>query len=147
MTEEKIKVLLVEDHPAAGRGIKDALSNKADVTLVTTYDEAKALLLSQKFDALITDNRFPKSQEDQDIEDRGIRLIEALRKSSSRNKDIPVLFQSLDAGASTVQLAQQAGADMVIGKDEVNRYAEFVDNVIAGKYQRNITPGAEGRPL
>ena len=106
MSEEKTKVLLVEDDKNLGNLLKEYLTAKNySTTLAVNVKEGFDLFIKNKFDVCILDVMMP-------IKD-GITLAKEIR---ANNKNIPIIFLTAKGMKEDVIEGFQAGADDYITK-------------------------------
>ena len=98
-----MRVLVVEDDPLVGDGIRRALSGGAFAAdLVSSAEAAKSALDTESFDLVIADIGLPRQN--------GLQLVRSLR---SRGKVIPILIltarDGLEDRVTALDLGQQPG--------------------------------------
>jgi len=105
----KPRILLADDEPALLAAIGEYLGCCGwEVHAVQTADEAKRLLQSESYAAVITDLRFsgPEGTE-------GLRVVAAARERQAR---IPVVVLTGHGSDDTETLARKLGADLFVPK-------------------------------
>lgn len=108
--EEKIKVLLVDDHRMFRNGLRKIIEEQDDLTVVGEAGDGKeAVNLSRKIspDVILMDVNMPKMDG-----------IEASRKISSDMPDIRIIGVSLHDSPEVIQEIRNAGASAYLKKTE-----------------------------
>jgi DNA-binding response OmpR family regulator len=106
MSENKTRILLVEDDPNLGFVIKDNLAIKGyDVTLCKDGAEGEATFNTDVFHLCIFDVMLPKKD--------GFSLARAVRE---KNKEVPIIFLTAKAMIEDKLAGFQTGADDYITK-------------------------------
>nr|WP_315203626.1 response regulator transcription factor [uncultured Flavobacterium sp.] len=125
---DKIQVVLADDHVFVRDGIKSLLENEANITVVgeaTDGLEALILIDELKPDLLILDIRMPNMT--------GIEVVEQLR---SKNNLVKIVMLSMHESEEYVLKSIQAGADGYLlkgsSKEEFLKAVHTVSN--GGKY-------------
>jgi CheY-like chemotaxis protein len=95
------RVLVVDDHPVLRRLIRIELSDTYEIVDSGEPEQALALALEFRPDAILLDLRMPKYS--------GYQLLQMFT-SFSRTHMIPVIVVSGEAGGQTKELCQQSGA-------------------------------------
>jgi two-component system nitrate/nitrite response regulator NarL len=125
---DKIRVVLADDHVFVRDGIKSLLENEVNITVVgeaTDGLEALTLIEELKPDLLILDIRMPNMT--------GIEVVEQLR---SKNNFVKIVMLSMHESEEYVLKSIQAGADGYLlkgsSKEEFLKAVHTVSN--GGKY-------------
>ncbi|MCK6553365.1 HAMP domain-containing histidine kinase [Candidatus Binatia bacterium] len=135
MTDEAIKVLLVEDDPAeAGRAreyLVDRCATPFGIVAVGTLAAARARLAEERFDAVVLDLDLPDS--------RGLDTLTQIRSVAG---DVPIVILSALDSEETGVAAVRAGAQEYLVKEDVLRgvLARSVQQAIARRaLQQELT--------
>lgn len=101
-----MRVLVVEDDPLVGDGIRRALNHGGFAAdLVSSAEAAKAALATESFDLLIADIGLPRQD--------GLQLVRSMR---SRGQSLPVLILTARDGLEDRVTALDLGADDYLTK-------------------------------
>ncbi len=145
--EEKIRVVLADDHVMVRKGIREFLEEEGDILVVAEAgdgEEAVALVDQQRPDVAVLDIQMP-----------GITGIEATRRIMARYPEVkvlvltaydddPYIFALLQAGASGYILKTADPAELVRAVRAVHRGESVLDPVVTQKVVQQL---ATGRPL
>ncbi|MBS1868013.1 MAG: response regulator [Acidobacteria bacterium] len=113
------KLLVVDDDDAVRRFMRASLSHQHEIVDTAIPDEALALVLEHKPDAILLDLRMPRYS--------GYELCQTL-SSLSATQLIPVIIVSGEAGEKTKQLCKELGAVAYFEKPlEVDQLLSFLD--------------------
>jgi len=116
------KLLVVDDDDAVRRLMKVSLSHQHEIVDTAIPDEALALALEHKPDAILLDLRMPKYS--------GYELCHTL-SSLSATQLIPVIIVSGEAGEKTKQLCKELGAVGYFEKPlQVDELLAFLDTTL-----------------
>ena len=125
MTNEKIRILVVDDQMTMRQINLDMLSNLGFKNLTEADDgtTALALLNEREFDLVVTDWNMPGMQ--------GIDLLKAIR-ADSRMSGLPVILVTAEAKRDQIMAAAQAGVNGYVVKPfNAAKLKETMDKVIA----------------
>jgi two-component system, NarL family, nitrate/nitrite response regulator NarL len=106
---ERISVVLIDDHGLCRRGLKELLELRAGITVLGTTgdpDEAIAIIQQQVPDLVVMDLKMPAMD--------GISLLQRLRKEGC---DVPVTMLTMSATQDDMASALRAGARGYLLKD------------------------------
>ena len=113
------KLLVVDDDDAVRRFMKVSLSSQHEIVDTAVPDEALALALEHKPDAILLDLRMPRYS--------GYELCHTL-SSLSATQLIPVIIVSGEAGEKTKQLCKELGAIAYFEKPlQVDQLLSFLE--------------------
>jgi len=116
------KLLVVDDDDAVRRFMKVSLSPRHEIVDTAVPDEALALALEHKPDAILLDLRMPRYS--------GYELCHTL-SSLSATQLIPVIIVSGEAGEKTKQLCKELGAIAYFEKPlQVDGLLSFLDTTL-----------------
>jgi len=116
------KLLVVDDDDAVRRFMRASLGHQHEIVDTAIPDEALALALEHKPDAILLDLRMPKYS--------GYELCRTLSSLSSTQL-IPVIIVSGEAGEKTKQLCKDLGAIAYFEKPlEVDQLLNFLDTAL-----------------
>src|SRR5262250_1535300 len=116
------KLLVVDDDDAVRRFMRASLSHQHEIVDTAVPDEALALALEHKPDAILLDLRMPRYS--------GYELCHTL-SSLSTTQLIPVIIVSGEAGEKTKQLCKELGAVAYFEKPvEVDQLLSFLDSTL-----------------
>ena len=116
------KLLVVDDDDAVRRFMRASLSHQHEIVDTAVPDEALALALEHKPDAILLDLRMPRYS--------GYELCHTL-SSLSATQLIPVIIVSGEAGEKTKQLCKELGAVAYFEKPlEVDQLLSFLDRTL-----------------
>ena len=125
--QDKIKILLVDDHIAMRMGISSAIENEDDMEVIAEAGRGKdavAIALEQHPDVIIMDLRMP--------EQSGIETIKEIKKDWNR---AGILVYSSFASGEEIFNAFQSGADGFVVKDmELEQLLEAIRVVARGEH-------------
>jgi len=128
------KLLVVDDDDAVRRFMKVSLSHQHEIVDTAVPDEALALALEHKPDAILLDLRMPRYS--------GYELCHTL-SSLSATQLIPVIIVSGEAGEKTKQLCKELGAIAYFEKPlQVDDLLSFLDTTLK---QRRVERRSEVR--
>ena len=133
MNDEKIKIIIVDDHPLFRKGIKTVLSAEENIEIIgEAGDGETALTLAKEKipDVLILDINLPDKS--------GIEIAQEI---NSFNKEIKIIFLTMyneedlfnaafDAGASAYLLKENAVDEVLTAVTEVNGGANYICNSV-----------------
>lgn len=116
------KLLVVDDDDAVRRFMRVSLSHRHEIVDTAVPDEALAMALEHKPDAILLDLRMPRYS--------GYELCHTL-SSLSATQLIPVIIVSGEAGERTKQLCKELGAVAYFEKPlEVDQLLSFLDTTL-----------------
>ncbi len=116
------KLLVVDDDDAVRRFMRASLGHQHEIVDTAVPDEALALALEHKPDAILLDLRMPRYS--------GYELCHTL-SSLSATQLIPVIIVSGEAGEKTKQLCKELGAVAFFEKPlEVDQLLSFLDSTL-----------------
>lgn len=116
------KLLIVDDDDAIRRFMKTSLSPHHEIVDTSVPEEALALALEHKPDAVLLDLRMPKYS--------GFELCRTLTSLSSTQL-IPIIIVSGEAGDTTKQLCRELGASAYFEKPlDVDRLVSFLNGML-----------------
>jgi type IV pilus assembly protein PilB len=101
------RLLVVDDDPDIGSYVATTLEGKADIRSVRTAGEALDLATTERYDALLIDNRLPDLT--------GVELIRLLR-SEARTAALPLMLFTSSEDPDLEDEARGAGADDYLAK-------------------------------
>jgi len=128
---DKVKILVVDDHPVVLAGVEKLLSDNYELSLATNGVEALALLKSQQIDVLITDDQMPQMS--------GIELVNHVKQSHATVKVI-VFSQSGDL--ATIRAFIESGVDAILLKTALDTELELCIEMVCSNqlyYSREIS--------
>ena len=139
MSDTRLRLLLVDDHPVLRAGLKVLLSAEADLKVVAEADTGSAAVeLAQKLrpDLIVMDVSLP-----------GLNGTEATREIKAQHPELPVLALSvheevpfvrmlLDAGAGGYVLKRSACDELVRAVRIVAAGDTYIDPAVAGQLLR-----------
>jgi EAL domain-containing protein (putative c-di-GMP-specific phosphodiesterase class I) len=97
---QPIRILLVDDEPAVGRGLSRLLTMAGNVvTIASSGEQAFKLIAAASFDVIVSDIGMPGMD--------GIALLRAIR---GRDLDVPVVFMTGSPAVETAIAAMECGA-------------------------------------
>ena len=144
-TQQKVNVLIVDDHPIVRQGIKGLLEQEKDVVVCGEADsagEALTFISSQRPSIIVLDISLNGSD--------GLELTKAIR---ARDAKLPILIMSMHDESLYAERALRAGANGYIMKKEVaGNLIQAVRRVLSGdiyvsenarqRILHNVTGGA-----
>lgn len=141
--ENKIKIIIVDDHPLIREGLKQILSLNTDMeVLAEGSDGTDALSLVEKYDLdiLLIDINMPTMS--------GIEAIAKIRKDNQNLKillltvenDFQTLKEAIDLQVNGYILKESAGSSLVDAIRHVYKGGSFIDQSLT-KYIFNIIQG------
>lgn len=119
MTEDKIKILIADDHDLIRQGLKSILNFEEDFVIAgeaSNGEEAILLIKQYKPDILLMDINMPL-----------MSGIEVLKKIKSMDLDVKVLLLTVESDKKTILDAIEIGADGYILKGSSTQ--ELVDGI------------------
>jgi len=119
MTEDKIKILIADDHDLIRQGLKSILNFEEDFVVAgeaSNGEEAILLITQYKPDILLMDINMPI-----------MSGIEVLKKIKSMDLDVKVLLLTVESDKKTILDAIEIGADGYILKGSSTQ--ELVDGI------------------
>jgi len=117
------KVLIVDDDDAVRRFMRASLSPQYEIVDTAVPEEALALALEHKPDAILLDLRMPKYS--------GYELCHTLTTLSCTQL-IPVIIVSGEAGDTTKQLCRKLGATAYFEKPlDIDHLVSFLDGMLS----------------
>jgi len=123
---EKVKILLVDDHPLIRSGLKHTINTENDMCVsgeASNVDDALALVKKDPVDIVIADISLENSS--------GIDLIYYLHK---HHKDIPVLVISVHDEPGYIKKAFQSGArGYLLKRESVQKVPSAIRQVLKGE--------------
>ena len=131
------KILIVEDNALNIKLFCDLLEAHGHQTEAVT-DSRLALETAESFapDLIITDIQLPHVT--------GLELMEMIRKDDEL-KDVPIMAVTAYSGVGDDERIRAAGAQAYVAKPiSVVRFAETVEDLLAGKNQLAQTPTPQG---
>ncbi|HEC58551.1 MAG TPA: response regulator transcription factor [Methylophaga sp.] len=135
MSEQAIKVLLVDDHTVVRAGFRMLLASQSFIGDIVDVDRGE--LATQEY------NRFQPDVVVMDLSMPGIGGLETIRRLCKNNPDAVILVYSIHDEAIYVERALQAGAKGYVSKNSAAEVlAEAVAVVASGKryIERDLLP-------
>jgi DNA-binding NarL/FixJ family response regulator len=147
---ERLKVVLVDDHPMVREGLRAVLEHLGGADVVGEAgdgDEAIRVVAATGPDVVVMDLTMP-----------GLSGIEATRRLVDRDPRLGVLvltmseddasvFAALRAGARGYVLKGATGTELVSAVQTVARGEAVYGAAVAGRIRRFLTEGLEGAPV
>lgn len=122
---EKVRILIVDDHPIVRRGVSEALSSRAHWEIcgeASDGEEALEKIRQQKPDLVILD-----------ISMGGPNGIEVLQQIKEESGEVKALVLSVHDEVLFAERALQAGASGYLNKEEpMDKLVEAIDAVMGG---------------
>ncbi len=126
MTKEKIKIIIVEDHPLMRQGIKRMIENESDLSVIGEADninDAIKILAAEEHDVAVVDITL-------DGELSGIDLIKNITRRKIKTR---ILVLSMHSEILYIERAMKAGAHGYITKNEAPQILiEAIRSVFSG---------------
>ena len=136
MSEQPIKVIIIDDHPVVLEGLTSGLSQYPNLNIVGTavnVDDARQLILNGDFDLMVTDLNMPE------VED-GLGLISFCNENVA---DCKVVVLTYSNRPEDIFRANQAGAAAYLIKDsDLDEIAEAF-NIVHGGGRPALKPELE----
>jgi len=151
MSEQVVRVVLVDDHEVVRRGVRDLLSLEADLDVVgeaSTVSEALARIPALRPDVVVLDVRLPDGN--------GVQLCRDLKTSMpalnvlmlTSFSDDDALIDAIMAGASGYVLKHIGGNDLVDAVRRVGTGGSLLDPAVTAQVlERLRTPPKEDPAL
>lgn len=145
-SEDKIRVLLADDHHIVRAGIRQLLESESDIQVIAEAgdgEEAQALIQKHKPDVAVLDIQMPKAS--------GIEVTRWVRAHlpevgvlilTAYDED-PYVMAVLQAGANGYVLKTGQADDLVQAVRDVNEGKSALDPAITRKLMANIFKGPE----
>lgn len=141
--EDKIKIVIVDDHPLIKEGLKQILSLNQDMEVIaegSDGSDAITLVNEKSFDILLIDINMPFMS--------GIEAVTQIRKSNQNIKilmltvenDFQTLKEAIDLQVNGYILKESAGSTLVDAIRHVYQGENFLDQSLT-KYIFNIIQG------
>ena len=132
MSEQKIKVLLVDDHTVVRAGFRMLLESQAFIGEIVDVDRGERAC--QEY------SRFSPDVVVMDLSMPGIGGLETIRRLCQQNEDVIILVYSIHDEAIYVERALQAGAKGYVSKNSAAEVLATAVSVVASG-QRYIEAG------
>jgi DNA-binding NarL/FixJ family response regulator len=145
MTERRIRVVLVDDHPIVLAGIKALLNSAPEIDLIgeaTNGLAALALIQAEKPDIAVLDLTMP-GLSGLDLADRISELAPSVSMIAlTVHEDRAYVQPLLEAGAKGYLLKRSAAEDLVRAIRAVSAGGIYLDPAVADKALRRAAPSA-----
>lgn len=129
MTQNRIRVLCVDDHPLVRDGVASAIADESDMEVVgeaATGEDAVALFVQKRPDITLMDLRL-----------RGMRGLSAIRQIRAQFPDAKIVVLTMYEGDEDIYQALEAGAVTYLLKDTLSDdLIRVVRQVYAGEAPR-----------
>jgi len=126
-----IRVLVADDHPLLRSGLKQVLSQEADLTVIGEAEDSEQVLSQVKegnIDVLVLDLTMP-----------GRGGLDVLRDIRRENSTLPILILSMHAEDQFAVRAIKAGANGYVSKENAGtEVVKAIRKVLTGK--KNVSP-------
>ena len=144
--QEKIKVILADDHAVVRSGIRQFLESTDEISVVGEADDgerAKLLVQGHQSDVVVLDIQMPKAT--------GIEVTRWIRKNQievgvlilTAYDEDPYINAVLQAGANGFVLKTASPEEIVKAVKDVNEGKSVLDPSIAHKVLRRLTKGKD----
>ncbi|HET7091117.1 MAG TPA: response regulator transcription factor [Anaerolineae bacterium] len=150
MATDSIRVILVDDHAVVRKGIREFLTESADIEVVAEAsdgDEAIALIEQHRPDVAVLDIQMPKRS--------GIDVCRHVRAQQwpvgvlilTAFDDDPYVMAALQAGANGYVLKTADADDIIQAVHDVHEGKSALDPAVARKLMAQLTGRRSDRPI